>query len=57
MRGKTAKEKDAEIEALARKLDGLLDELGGTVGALRGILTRQAPEDQQGSDDERLAAP
>jgi hypothetical protein len=49
--------RDREIERVARQLDALLDDLGASVAALSGILTRTPPADQQGSDDERLAAP
>jgi hypothetical protein len=48
--------RDAEVRAVAARLDGLLDDLNSTVDALAAILTRQAPP-EPGAADERLVSP
>lgn len=53
MARKPAKPDDAEIAAVARQLDALLDDLAGSVDALSALLRR--PAQPSGSDDERLA--
>jgi hypothetical protein len=57
------KDREAEIEAVATRLDGLLDELAAAFDTLNAILPQPegpeppVPPDPPEADDERLVGP